>query len=66
MAAPARTILQIETGRHRRLRIHRMHDGERNHDGARPRRHLVDEVAGSSIISGGMEGVCRADKGRTG
>ena len=32
-------------------------DGQRNHDGARPRRHLVDQLAGQQHDSGGMEDV---------
>ena len=38
-------LIQIEAGGHRPLRIVRMDDGERNDDRARPRRHLVEQLA---------------------
>ncbi len=38
-------LLEVESLRDRAPRVGGMHDRERDHDGARPRRHLVDEIA---------------------
>ena len=40
-----KSLFEIESRRHRPLRIVRMDDGERDDDGARPRRHLVEQLA---------------------
>src|SRR5579863_5018796 len=45
MPAFKEKLFQIETGWDRAAGIERVHDGERDYDGARPGGHLVDEVA---------------------
>ncbi len=45
MPAFEEKLLQIEPRWNRTARIHSVHDGQRNHDGARPGGHLVDEVS---------------------
>ena len=37
-------LIQIESGRCRTARIHRMQHRKRHHDGARPGGHLIDEI----------------------
>ena len=39
-------FIQVEPGGHGPPRIGRVHDGKRDHDGARPCRHLVQQVEG--------------------
>ena len=60
-------FIQVKARGHRAARIGGMHDGERNHNGARPRRHLVEQIERQQRHFGwNARGNTRADRDRTG
>src|SRR5471030_2035783 len=50
-------FVQVESGRHRTLRVMRVDDRERNHDGSRQEDIWYRSFPGSRRISGGILGV---------